>query len=762
MTREKTLNITIDNKKVKAQYNQTILQAARQSGFYIPSLCAMEHLPSYGACRLCMVEVDGIRGYPTSCTTPVEEGMVIRTDTAELRNLRQEVLKLLLSEHPASCLFCTEQVECKQFQGTIRKVGVITGCRYCPNDSRCELQQITETVGLTETSYPVYYRGFPVEKFDPFYDRDYNLCILCGRCVRVCNDIRLNGTLSFKQRGKQTTIGPAFERTHIEAGCEFCGACVTVCPTGALSVKTSKWYGRPDMTVGTSCVYCPVGCRLLLQVKDGAVIDALPDYDSPVDHGLICVKGRFAVPEYVHNAERLTTPRKMTSIGYEDIDWDQALSVAAEKLAGIGGDDFLMVVSADLNNEDLFAAQAFTRKIMNSANITSPVAADMGNDLVPFADLALQSAPFQVLESAEAIVAIGFDASYGFSPVGVAVKKAVNGGAVLATIGTGDSNLDMYAAVSWRADGSKWPDIVAGVIEGVSEGEGKKKAGKEGGRKPSFSGEGDWQSFRGLCRSSARRVLIVGPGALVLKERGELLAGIMHMRDTLGWKTILLHPYANLGGLLIMGAIAGLAPGDVLAAEANGKPLVVKPEAAHAFTAKRRKVIYMIGAVPSAATPPCDFLIYQNGLPPPPDRAPDLVFPASIFTESAGTFVSAEGRVLELKKAIEAPGMARPDWLILNSLGEMVKKGTLKLPSLSSIQKEIKGFLQGFPNLKKTLRFVRLAAKIDGAPRMKSAKADVAPTQVRHRGVPLSGVVAGMKTIEDRRGSQASSGKEQV
>ena len=227
MTKERKISLILDNVKIRVRSGLTILQAARENGVYIPSLCALEHLPSYGACRICVVEVDGLRGFPTSCTTPVEDGMVIRTDTAEIRSLRQEVLKLLLSEHPASCLFCSEQDECKEFQGTIRKVGVTTGCRYCPNDTRCELQEVTEKIGLSETSYPVYYRGFPVEKNDPFYDRDYNLCILCGRCVRVCNTVRLNGTLSFKQRGKMTTIGPAFDRSHLEGGCEFCGACVS-------------------------------------------------------------------------------------------------------------------------------------------------------------------------------------------------------------------------------------------------------------------------------------------------------------------------------------------------------------------------------------------------------------------------------------------------------------------------------------------------------------------------------------------------------
>lgn len=202
MTREKAFTITIDNRHVDVKQGLTILEAARRHNIYIPSLCALDGLPSYGACRMCIVEVDGLRGFPTACTTPVEEGMVVRTESAEIRTLRQEILRLVLSEHPASCLFCGEQEECKRFQGTIRKVGMTTGCRYCPNDDRCELQQITEKVGLTDISYPVRYRNFPVEKDDPFYDRDYNLCVLCGRCVRICNTVRMNGTLSFKQRGK--------------------------------------------------------------------------------------------------------------------------------------------------------------------------------------------------------------------------------------------------------------------------------------------------------------------------------------------------------------------------------------------------------------------------------------------------------------------------------------------------------------------------------------------------------------------------------
>jgi len=535
MKKENKLSITIDNRKVQVRAGLTILQAAREHDIYIPSLCTLEPLPSYGACRLCIVEVDGLRGYPTSCTTPVEDGMIIRTDTAELRTLRQEVLKLLLSEHPASCLFCTEHDGCKQYQGTIRKVGVTTGCRYCPNDDRCELQTITEKIGLTETSYPVYYRGFPVEKDDPFYDRDYNLCILCGRCVRVCNDIRLNGTLSFKQRGKLTTIGAAFDRTHLEAGCEFCGACVSVCPTGALSAKVSKWYGKPDAEIKSTCLYCPVGCELMFQIKNNETVDALPNYNSVIDQGLICVKGRFAVPEYVAHHERISVPQRMTPLGYEDISWEEAIGMAGVKLSGVKPDDVLVVVSSQLINEDLYVAERFAREVIGTDAIIPEFAADMGEDLGSFLNLACASNTFDIIDSADMILTIGFDSTYGFTPVGIRIKKATKKGAYLITLNTSESNLDMLSEEAFQAEPGKWPTILDKIIEKIKT---------------------DIKSVK-----SSKRVVVIGEGGLFSPKRGAILEKIVEMRDRFGWDVIVALPYSNLSGLLAIGAFPDLKMG---------------------------------------------------------------------------------------------------------------------------------------------------------------------------------------------------------
>jgi predicted molibdopterin-dependent oxidoreductase YjgC len=725
MKKENKLSITIDNRKVQVKTGLTILQAAREHDIYIPSLCTLEPLPSYGACRLCIVEVDGLRGYPTSCTTPVEDGMTIRTDTAELRSLRREVLKLLLSEHPASCLFCMEHDGCKQYQGTIRKVGVTTGCRYCPNDDRCELQTITEKVGLTETSYPVYYRGFPVEKDDPFYDRDYNLCILCGRCVRACNDIRLNGTLSFKQRGKLTTIGAAFDRTHLEAGCEFCGACVSVCPTGALSAKVSKWYGKPDAEIKSTCLYCPVGCELMLQVKNNETIDALPNYNSLIDQGLICVKGRFAIPEYVAHHERISVPQRMTPLGYEDISWEEAIGMAAEKLSGVKADDVLVVVSSQLTNEDLYVAERFAREVVGTDAIIPEFAADMGEDVDAFLNLACASSPFDVIDTADTILTVGFDSTYGFTPVGIKIKRAAKKGAYLFTLNASESNLDMLSEEAFQAEAGKWPAIMDKIIE-------KTKADAKSAASP-------------------YRVVVIGEGGLFSPKRSAVLEKIVEMRDRFSWNVIVAHPYSNLSGLLTVGAFPGIKGGDVLRDGSKNASIALENPFSSIDLSKRKKVVYLIGEEPLGDLPEYDFLIYQNTLPSASARKPDLLLPASPFPETSGTVINSEGKILSVNRATEPYRESKPDWWIINEIAAKMKKGVLKYSSLSVIQKDMKKRIAGLFNAKKQVEFKKISVKtiekgIKGRPRITRK-----PWKDAYRGIALKDVVSGMEAIEQRR-----------
>jgi formate dehydrogenase (NADP+) alpha subunit len=748
MMKGKRLTLTIDNRNVTVRAGVTILEAARRHEIYIPSLCALEGLPPFGGCRMCIVEVDGLRGFPTSCTTPVEEGMVIRTDSAEIRGLRQEILKLLLSEHPGSCLFCDEKDECGRFQDTIRKAGMTTGCRHCPKDGRCEIQEITEKVGLAQTSHHVYYRNFEVEKDDPFYDRDYNLCVLCGRCVRVCSTVRMNGTLSFKQRGKLTTIGPAFDRSHIEGGCEFCGACVNVCPTGTLSAKTSKWYGKPEKETATTCPYCSIGCRLVVQVKHDKVIDVLPDYDAPVDHGLLCVKGRFGVPEFVNSPLRLTEPRELASTGYKTVSWDRALDAAAERLSAVSPEDFLMLLSPQASNEDLFVAQRFARQVMGSENLISLLSVELGDGFAAFLDLACRSDAIDTVDEGELIFLVGFDPRYGYSPLGVRVRKAAGRGAKLVSLNDFDTSLDILADRAFKTGSIGWVDFLEEALLG-RRGQGAKEDGIE--------------AFRQDISRASRKVLIVGPEVLRSPGREELLAALVEVKNSGGWKIIMAHPHTNLAGMVAMGALSNVNPGDAvvktpLEGLTNG-PFSTKPVDIRAH----RKVIYVIGEACPDWLPTHDYLIYQNGVPAYSSFQPNLILPSILFAESIGSMINVEGRLLTTEKAVEPPGESKPDWWILSRLVEKMGKAKLTYEDVESVRRDMRKRLRVSPETGKRVTFASFQPDKDRRRTARGGEPET-PGEDRkgayllyhkreietYRGLPLSEVVPGMKQIGNR------------
>ncbi|RLI71637.1 MAG: formate dehydrogenase subunit alpha, partial [Candidatus Gerdarchaeota archaeon] len=233
--------LVIDGKKVPFVEGKTILEIARENNIHIPTLCAHERLPSFGACRLCMIKVHGVPGFMNACTTPAKDGMVITTNNLEIKKLRRAIFELILSEHPSSCMICAQAEHCDKFNSGIMKAGVITGCNTCPNKDMCEVRAIAEELNFKTIRFPIFYKELPIERNDPFFDRDYNLCIHCGRCVRVCQQVEGAHILVFTKRGHDTKIGTSFEKPHIETDCKFCGQCIDVCPTGALSARGQKW-----------------------------------------------------------------------------------------------------------------------------------------------------------------------------------------------------------------------------------------------------------------------------------------------------------------------------------------------------------------------------------------------------------------------------------------------------------------------------------------------------------------------------------------
>jgi len=263
------IKLTIDGKNVEVEKGAMVLQAAQSAGIYIPTLCYHPNLQPYGGCRLCIVEIENMRGLPTSCTTPAAEGMKVTTNTAQLQELRRSFLQLILTEHPNACLTCHRRERCGPYDICLRHVAVNERCVSCPNNKRCELQELVDYIGITETTLPYKYKELPVDfTREPLIQRDYNFCILCGRCVQICADVRGIGAIGFANRGFDTVVGTAFDRPLQDSGCRFCGACVEVCPTGAL-VDTAAAY-KPDNNweeVAVPCKHaCPAGINVPLYV----------------------------------------------------------------------------------------------------------------------------------------------------------------------------------------------------------------------------------------------------------------------------------------------------------------------------------------------------------------------------------------------------------------------------------------------------------------------------------------------------------------
>lgn len=343
------LNLTIDGQGFTVPKGSTVLEACRMHDILIPTLCQDPELTNAGACRLCVVEIEGMRNLPPSCVTQVTQGMVVQTQTGRVRTARKTILELLVANHPLDCMTC-------------QKMG------------DCSLAQYAYEYGVSGKEYTGTKREIPLDDSNSFILRDPNKCILCGKCVRACEEIQGRSVLDFFKRGFDSQVGPAFEVPYAESDCVFCGSCVSVCPVGALTEKQMVGKARrwEVEKVQTTCPFCGTGCNFDLNVKDGKVIGVTSNPEAPVNGKALCVKGRFGM-DMIHSPKRLTTPLIKKEGEFVPASWEEALDLIALKFGEIrdqhGADSLGALSSARCTNEENFLMQKFMRAVIGTNNV---------------------------------------------------------------------------------------------------------------------------------------------------------------------------------------------------------------------------------------------------------------------------------------------------------------------------------------------------------------------------------------------------------
>jgi predicted molibdopterin-dependent oxidoreductase YjgC len=335
------LNLTIDGKTLKSRPGSTVLEAALAAGIYIPNLCYHPDLKSYGGCRMCQVEIQGMRGLPTACTTLVAEGMAVKTYGEELDRVRRDTLQLLLANHPSDCLTCVK-------------------------NQRCELQKVAAYLGVTQRTMRRTMPEQAIDESNPFFKLDRNYCILCARCTRTCDEITCVNAIEMVSRGDDTHVGLFGDKPFMDSICRSCGECVVRCPVGALVPKNDV---LPASEVLTTCPYCGVGCSMFLGVRDGKIVSVRGNREGKANYGTLCIKGRFGISEFVQHPDRLTSPLIRGENGLAFAGWDEALDLVANRLKSYAPDEVAVIASAKCTNEDVYVTQKFARSVLGTNNI---------------------------------------------------------------------------------------------------------------------------------------------------------------------------------------------------------------------------------------------------------------------------------------------------------------------------------------------------------------------------------------------------------
>ncbi|MFA7669599.1 MAG: formate dehydrogenase subunit alpha [Burkholderiaceae bacterium] len=414
------ITLTIDGRPVTVPEGTSLMRAAAEAGINIPRLCATDSLESFGSCRLCLVQIEGRRGYPASCTTPVENGMVVSTETPKLQDLRRGVMELYISDHPLDCL-------------------------TCPANGDCELQDMAGVVGLRNVRYGhdgAHHLDDAADTSNPYFTYDPSKCIVCSRCVRACDDIQGTFALTVSGKGFDSRVVAGQGVSFLDSDCVSCGACVQACPTSSLQENTVISMGQPEHAVITTCAYCGVGCGFRAEMKGDKVVRMVPWKDGKANEGHSCVKGRFAWG-YATHKDRITSPMIRASIDdpWREVSWEEALSYAASELrriqaehgrGAIGG-----ITSSRCTNEETYLVQKLVRAAFSNNNVDtcarvchSPTGYGLGQTYGTSAG----TQTFKSVDQSDVVLVIGANPTDAHPVFGSRLKQRLRAGARLIVI----------------------------------------------------------------------------------------------------------------------------------------------------------------------------------------------------------------------------------------------------------------------------------------------------------------------------------------